>query len=65
LKTEINTGIQNALNQPYASSILPNAVGIGTAQPRYYYPGNPRNFYFGGRVFFEFQSFKVAKSQSF
>ncbi|MDQ5930288.1 MAG: iron complex outerrane recepter protein, partial [Bacteroidota bacterium] len=57
LKAEINTGIQNALNQPYTSSILPNAVGIGTAQPRYYYPGNPRNFYFGGRFFFEFLSF--------
>ena len=47
LKTEINTGVQNILNEKYASSILPNAVGIGTAPPRYYYPGNPRNFYGG------------------
>ncbi len=47
LKTEINTGMQNILNEKYSSSILPNAVGIGTAPPRYYYPGNPRNFYGG------------------
>jgi iron complex outermembrane receptor protein len=47
LKTEINTGMQNILNEKYSSSILPNAVGIGTAPPRYYYPGNPRNIYGG------------------
>jgi len=47
LKTEINTGVQNILNEKYSSSILPNAVGIGTAAPRYYYPGNPRNIYAG------------------
>jgi len=27
--------------------VLINAVGFGGAQPRYYYPGNARN-YFGG-----------------
>ena len=47
LKTEINFGMQNILNEKYASSILPNAIGVGTAPPRYYYPGNPRNFYGG------------------
>ncbi|QBN20404.1 TonB-dependent receptor [Flavobacterium nackdongense] len=50
LKTEINTGMQNILNEKYSSSILPNAVAFGTALPRYYYPGNPRNFY-GGITF--------------
>lgn len=50
LKTEINTGMQNILNEKYSSSILPNAVGFGTVPPRYYYPGNPRNFY-GGVTF--------------
>jgi iron complex outermembrane receptor protein len=50
LKAEINTGVQNILNEKYSSSILPNAVGFGTVPPRYYYPGNPRNFY-GGITF--------------
>ncbi|MBC7845994.1 MAG: TonB-dependent receptor [Flavobacterium sp.] len=47
LKTEINTGMQNILNEKYSSSILPNAVGFGSAPPRYYYPGNPSNIYGG------------------
>ena len=47
LKTELSTGINNSTNIHYAASILPNAVGFGNTQPRYYYPGNPRN-YFGG-----------------
>lgn len=47
LKTELSTGINNALNAHYAASILPNAVGFGQAKPRYYYPGNPRNYYGG------------------
>lgn len=47
LKTEINFGIQNILNEKYASSILPNAVGFGSAPARYYYPGNPVNYYGG------------------
>lgn len=50
LKTEINTGMQNILDKKFSSSILPNAVGVGTVTPRYYYPGNPRNFY-GGITF--------------
>lgn len=50
IKTEINTGIQNILNEKYSSSILPNAVGFGTVLPRYYYPGDPRNIY-GGITF--------------
>jgi iron complex outermembrane receptor protein len=47
LKTELSTGINNATNTQYAASILPNAVGFGQAKPRYYYPGNPRNYYGG------------------
>ncbi|SHG81487.1 iron complex outermembrane recepter protein [Flavobacterium fluvii] len=54
LKTEINTGMQNILNEKYSSSILPNAVGVGTAPPRYYYPGNPRNFYGGFQLTYLF-----------
>lgn len=44
---ELNVGINNLFDEKYAASILPNAVGFGNASPRYYYPGNPRN-YFGG-----------------
>jgi len=47
LKTEWNAGVNNALNKKYTASIVPNAVGFGATQPRYYYPGNPVN-YFGG-----------------
>jgi iron complex outermembrane recepter protein len=47
LKTELSAGVSNLMDSHYAASILPNAVGFGKALPRYYYPGNPRN-YFGG-----------------
>ncbi|MDT0648758.1 TonB-dependent receptor [Autumnicola edwardsiae] len=42
-----NAGINNAFDEHYAASVVTNAVGFGGAAPRYYYPGNPRN-YFGG-----------------
>ncbi len=44
---EIYAGVNNLADENYASSILPNAVGFGGAQPRYYYPGDARNFYAG------------------
>ncbi len=47
LSAEIYTGVNNLFDEKYASSILPNAVGFGGAAPRYYYPGNPINFYSG------------------
>jgi iron complex outermembrane receptor protein len=40
-------GINNLLNKKYASMILVNAPSFGGSQPRYYYPGNPRNFVAG------------------
>jgi iron complex outermembrane recepter protein len=54
LKTALSTGINNATNTHYAASILPNAVGFGSAPPRYYYPGNPRNFYGGISISYVF-----------
>lgn len=54
LKTELNAGFNNALDEKYAASILPNAVGFGTVAPRYYYPGNPVNFYGGFSVSYVF-----------
>ena len=50
LKTEINAGINNVLDRKYAANILPNAVGFGSAAPRYFYPGNPVNYYVGFSV---------------
>ena len=54
LKLELNAGINNALNTKYAANILPNAVGFGTAAPRYFYPGNPINYYGGFSVVYLF-----------
>ncbi len=45
LTSTFQLGIQNSLDKKYAASIVPNAVGFGTNPPRYYYPGNPRNYY--------------------
>ncbi|MFC3336221.1 TonB-dependent receptor [Flavobacterium palustre] len=54
LKMEINTGVLNVLNEKYAASILPNAVGFGTAPARYYYSGNPVNYYGGFNAVYTF-----------
>ena len=54
LKTEVNAGVNNTLNQKYAASILPNAVGFGGLPPRYYYPGNPINYYGGVSIAYLF-----------
>ncbi len=54
LKTELNAGVNNVLDTKYAANILPNAVGFGNAAPRYFYPGNPVNFYGGFSVSYIF-----------
>jgi len=46
LKFELKGGIQNIFDIHYASMIAVNAPSFGERPPRYYYPGNPRNFYF-------------------
>lgn len=46
-------GIQNLLNARYASMIVVNAPSFGSAPPRYYYPGTPRNFYLGFSYHFD------------
>lgn len=45
LSTNFAAGINNLTNEKYASLILPNAVAVGNALPRYYYPGLPINYY--------------------
>lgn len=47
VQTQFQAGINNIFNTNYAQSILINAVGFGGSEPRYYYPGNGRNFYVG------------------
>jgi len=45
LNANVAAGINNAADEHYASLILPNATGVGTAAPRFYYPGLPVNYY--------------------
>jgi iron complex outermembrane recepter protein len=55
LNATIQFGVQNSLDKKYAASILPNAVGFGNALPRYFYPGNPRNYYGGINLTYQFK----------
>lgn len=41
----IALGINNVFNVLYAQSVLINTQAFGGSEPRYYYPGNNRNFY--------------------
>jgi len=45
LDLDLSFGIQNLLDEKYASMILINAGSFGGNAPRYYYPGLPRNYY--------------------
>ncbi|MDX9847876.1 MAG: TonB-dependent receptor [Tenuifilaceae bacterium] len=40
-------GVNNVANSPYAAMVVPNAIGFGGNEPRYYYPGLPRHWYAG------------------
>ena len=46
---EINAffGVNNLFNEKYASQILINASSFGGNAPRYFYPGNPVNYFTG------------------
>lgn len=44
LSIGLSSGIQNLLDEHYASMILINATAMGNQAPRYYYPGLPRNY---------------------
>lgn len=46
----LNFGINNVFNVRYAQSVLINTRAFGGAEPRYYYPGNTRNYYTGLRL---------------
>jgi len=47
-------GINNIFDKKYASMLAINSTAFGTNQPRYYYPGLPRNFYGGMSVQYKF-----------
>ncbi|MGB5317050.1 MAG: TonB-dependent receptor [Robiginitalea sp.] len=47
LNISLELGINNIFDTLYASSVLINATGFGGSEPRYYYPGNGRNYYVG------------------
>ncbi|MDX2431865.1 MAG: TonB-dependent receptor, partial [Bacteroides sp.] len=48
----IHGGIRNIFNTLYSSMILVNAPSFGGREPRYYYPGNPREFHLGATLYF-------------
>ncbi|WP_246160835.1 TonB-dependent receptor family protein [Maribacter flavus] len=41
----VDFGVNNAFDVLYARSVLINTQGFGGAEPRYYYPGDGRNYY--------------------
>jgi iron complex outermembrane receptor protein len=45
-QTQFSFGVNNIMDKNFAASVLPNAVGFGGADPRYFYPSTPRQFYF-------------------
>lgn len=51
---EASAGLNNLTDEKYASSVLINATGVGGAEPRYYYPGMPRNWYGGMKLRYSF-----------
>ena len=47
-------GINNIFDKVYAQSVLINTSGFGGNEPRYYYPGDARNFYGSLRLGYKF-----------
>ena len=45
ITTEFKGGVQNIFDIKYASMLAVNAPSFGASLPRYYYPGNPRNYF--------------------
>lgn len=54
---ELKGGIRNLTGTRYASMILINAPAFGGNEPRYYYPGLPRQFHLGISINFDPPSF--------
>ena len=54
LELDIYAGVNNILDEKYASMISVNAPSFGGRAPRYYYPGLPRNYYGGVKLEYKF-----------
>jgi iron complex outermembrane receptor protein len=50
MKTEITYRMNNVFNEQYASMLNVNAQAFGAGEPRYYYPGMPRNHQMTWRI---------------
>ena len=50
----LNVGMNNLFNTNFAQSVLVNARGFGGAEPRFFYPGNGRNYFFGVQLSYRF-----------
>ena len=50
LDLQIQGGVNNLFDANYAQSVLINAVGFGGNAPRYFYPGNDRNYFLSVRL---------------
>ncbi len=48
-RVDLHAGIGNITNSRYSAMLTVNAVAFGNAEPRYYYPGMPRQLYAGIR----------------
>lgn len=54
LSFDFFVGLNNIFNEKYASMLLINATSFGTAKPRYFYPGEPVNYYAGVNLKYNF-----------
>lgn len=53
-KFQLTAGVNNALNEKYAASIVTNAVGFGNVPARPYYSGTPVSYYGGFSISYLF-----------
>ncbi|GAA4280936.1 TonB-dependent receptor domain-containing protein [Gaetbulibacter aestuarii] len=54
LNFDLFFGLNNIFDTKYASQVLINATGFGGSAPRYYYPGNPVNYFTGIQLNYSF-----------
>lgn len=54
LKLNVFVGVDNVFDETYASQILINARGFGGNAPRFFYSGNPVNYYSGVNLNYKF-----------
>ena len=50
----LSFGLNNLFDTNFAQSVLVNAVGFGGAEPRFFYPGNGRNYFAGLQLQYRF-----------